>query len=159
MKRNGEFTITGADDIEKILSKMPYQLARRSMLSAFRKGAGMVRDDAKTRVPVDSGRLKKDIALRVPPRALRKTKETVLVLGVKKPSSRRAHLTEFGTGPRYQESTGRYTGSSPAKPFLRPALDSKGQRAAQIITDTLWENIQTIARQLRRNIKVSLRRK
>jgi hypothetical protein len=34
-----------------------------------------------------------------------------------------AHLYEDGTAPRYQHSTGKFTGEMPANPFLRPAWD------------------------------------
>jgi hypothetical protein len=34
-----------------------------------------------------------------------------------------AHLYEDGTAPRYQKSTGKFTGEMPANPFMRPAWD------------------------------------
>lgn len=34
-----------------------------------------------------------------------------------------AHLYEDGTAPRYQDSTGKFTGAMPANPFMRPAWD------------------------------------
>lgn len=39
-------------------------------------------------------------------------------------SAPQAHLNEWGTGPRHQDTTGRYVGEMPAKPFLRPAFDA-----------------------------------
>jgi len=33
-----------------------------------------------------------------------------------------AHLVEFGTGPRYNKA-GKFLGSAPAQPFMRPAFD------------------------------------
>lgn len=37
--------------------------------------------------------------------------------------SPRAHLEEFGTGPRFHKS-GKFTGAMSARPFMRPAWDS-----------------------------------
>lgn len=38
-------------------------------------------------------------------------------------------FVELGTGPRYQKKTGRFTGSMPASPFLRPAFGAKAKAA------------------------------
>ena len=158
MKKN-EFTITGGKEIARVLEKFPQIYVKKSMRSAFRAGAKPVLKEAQRRAPKDTHELENSIVIRVPTRRVSTSKEDVILIAIKKPASRRAHLSEFGTGPRYQESTGRYTGSSPAKPFLRPALDLKGTTAIGIILDRSWSNIKKIVRQLNKGEKVSLRRK
>ena len=39
-------------------------------------------------------------------------------------------FVERGTGPRVQETTGRRTGSMPARPFVRPAFDAQKSNVA-----------------------------
>ena len=39
-------------------------------------------------------------------------------------------FVERGTGPRVQKTTGRRTGSMPARPFLRPAFDAQKSNVA-----------------------------
>ena len=45
------------------------------------------------------------------------------------------HFVEYGTAPRTQKKTGRYTGAMPAQPFFRPAIDTnKGRIQNEVIT-------------------------
>lgn len=53
---------------------------------------------------------------------------------------------ELGTGPRVQKSTGRRTGSMPADPFLRPALDAQRDRAQAIFASEIRRRLMEIAR-------------
>lgn len=65
-------------------------------------------------------------------------------------------LQEFGTGPRRQKKTGRYTGAVPAQPFMRPAWE---QHKMQILNDfsrELWIQIDKSAKRLaRRSLKAA----
>lgn len=51
------------------------------------------------------------------------------------------HLVEYGTAPRTQKKTGRYTGSMPAHPFFRPAVDSNKGRVQNQVIEKLWNMI------------------
>lgn len=44
-----------------------------------------------------------------------------------------ARLFEFGTKPRFQKTTGRYTGVLPAAPFVRPSFDNNRDAALAAI--------------------------
>ena len=79
---------------------------------ALRDAAELVADEARRLVPVRSGALRRSITTTTPEKSMRPHTKQVFV-GFKPPTSRRAHLTEFGTR------------HSSAKPFLRPALDSR----------------------------------
>ena len=50
------------------------------------------------------------------------------------------HLVEYGTAPRRQKN-GRYTGSMPAHPFFRPAVDSNTGRIQNQIIEKFWSLI------------------
>lgn len=47
------------------------------------------------------------------------------------------HLVEYGTAPRRQKN-GRYTGSMPAHPFFRPAVDTNKGRIQNQIIEKFW---------------------
>lgn len=56
-------------------------------------------------------------------------------------SSPLAHLFERGTGPRFQKTTGRYTGLMPAEPFVRPAFDHQVGTVITVIKTELAADI------------------
>ena len=59
--------------------------------------------------------------------------------------ARTAHLFEFGTVFRRQESTGRPTGRMKITPFMRPAWDENKNKALIIISQQLWIEIKKTA--------------
>jgi HK97 gp10 family phage protein len=48
-----------------------------------------------------------------------------------------AHMIEFGTGPRVQKETGRFTGQVAPQPYLRPAFDETAGAVLDGIADDL----------------------
>ena len=73
------------------------------------------------------------------------------MVGLRKPFSPLAHLIEFGSAPRRQKTTGRFTGRMPANPFLRPALDELGGgKAAEIWAKAASRNFALQMRKLAR---------
>ena len=52
--------------------------------------------------------------------SVRKARKEGVIVG---PTHPLGHLFEFGTGPRTQTSTGRYTGIMSPRPFVWPAVD------------------------------------
>jgi HK97 gp10 family phage protein len=112
--------VQGADLIERALKTLPDKLARKVVTGALSAGARIIRDAAKSKVPVRTGALKRSIMVSTAKKATKQNGGKVVV-GFRKPTSRRAHLTEFGTE------------HSPAEPFMRPALDEKGDEAIKKI--------------------------
>lgn len=86
------------------------------MPPALVKAVILVEDEARRLVPVRSGALKRSITHTFP-RKGKRAHEVEVLMGFKPPISRRAHLTEFGTV------------HAAARPFMRPALDSKAGEA------------------------------
>jgi len=101
--------VSGLKDIQKVLDRLPAKIEKRVHKNGLRAAARVIAKDAKDRVPVDQGDLKDSIVV--------KTQRKRIVVGFEKPTSRRAHLTEYGTK------------HAKAQPFMRPALDAKGPEA------------------------------
>ena len=58
-----------------------------------------------------------------------------------------AHLAELGTLPRYVKSGG-FRGRMPAKPYARPAFDTKKGEALKVIGRNLKRNIDRLTKKL-----------
>jgi HK97 gp10 family phage protein len=106
-----EFTIKGAKEMEALLKKLGPVLASKIGDQALRAGAKVIVAEAKRLVPVRTGALRDSITIMV--RKPRNDKQRIVLMGFKRTASWRAHFVEFGTS------------HSAAKPFMRPAMDSK----------------------------------
>lgn len=51
------------------------------------------------------------------------------------PTDPLAHLFEFGTGPRFQKRTGRFTGVMPPQPYIAPADEQAAGRLETAIAN------------------------
>lgn len=164
----------GGKEFEELLSQLPPAVARRVSANALRAGGRIVRDDAKLRVPVKTGELKK--ALKV--RTVRKTQSPnhrtvrVGVLGKEGPL---AHLIEFGTSPHViapkrkkvlaDPVTGQVFGvkvahpGNPPQPYLRPAFDTKKGEVIKAIGKVLGEGIDKEAGKLAEKGRLATRRR
>lgn len=160
-----EVRIDGVDEVMKALEQLPVQLQKRALSAAFLRGASVVAQEARAQAhkqKIGNGGFVDSIKAVTIPRRRRigRDAETVALVALEKPLSRLAHIFEYGTGPRYRNSTkargkgkkgdheGGYTGQIVARPFLRPALDIAGVRAIEVIRGILAENIESIATQL-----------
>ena len=123
--------IEGLPRMRKQFKELSDKMQRRVLRGALRAAARPVLKDAKARVPVRTGALKKAIGVAVTV----KTVESTATIGVrrKRPGqpARRAHLVEFGT---------KHTS---ARPFLRPALDSKKEAVVRTLAEALKKQIDT----------------
>lgn len=136
---NTRMTVFGGRETEQILRELPKSVQRKALLRALRAGAKPILDDARSRVQSEtvrralgvvvtrSGQTGHQAALQVTPRrgGARGT-PTNLPLWI-----------EYGTNPRFQKTTGRYTGAMPARPYLRPAFDTKRRQALDAILGEL----------------------
>jgi len=115
---------------------------KRVASKVVRRAAAPIRADAKTRVPVKTGDLKRSIRtyVKVGRYAISGKVESRLPY---------AHLVELGTKPHYQtrklkhekkKRAVKHPGAKP-KPFLRPAFDSRKEESVGIAKKTLREEI------------------
>ena len=155
--------LEGFAEFDTMLKELGPKLARQAAGNALRAGARVIRDEAKLRVPVATGDLKRSIKVRTStPRDTRQRRVNVGVFGTEGPL---AHLVEFGSAPHTIEAKpGKVLADSktrkvfgrkvshpgtPPKPFLRPAADTKAGEALQVIGDTLGDAIIKIAQKQR----------
>lgn len=150
--------IEGLADLEKALAELPKSTARNTLVRALRKAAQPIANEAKSKVPVRSGKLRDSIIVTSKVRNLTGLKEygqTLQAGGSRKeagaalrgarragggegsraeisvgPTDPKAHLLEFGTI------------KMSAQPYMRPAWESKKDEAALSIKQELASEIE-----------------
>lgn len=134
------FTVTGLAELSKKLKEMPVKLARNGLRAAVNAGAEVIRKDAVSRVPVDTGRLKKSIYKKQIREKSNNLQQTFFVGARNGKKYRQAdkdayywRFLEFGTS------------KLPARPFLRPAFDARKNDAVDAIGRKLKERIDKYA--------------
>jgi HK97 gp10 family phage protein len=146
--------LTGFKEMDAVLRSLPTSTAKRvadramkAAMEPVAAAANGMRPKGKTAVIVNK-KLNKNQS-----REFRgKESETVRVMFVGSPSPR-AHLEEFGTGPRFHKS-GKYVGIMRARPFMRPAWDATRQQVLDRLAADLGREIEkTVARRARRAAK------
>ncbi len=123
------FDIRGADQLEEALKTIGPRVARRVGARAMRAAAKPIVQEAKRRVPVKTGKLKRSITAN--PKRTRVEKELMIQVGFKPPASSYAHLVEYGSVKQAPQ------------PFMRPALDAKAAEAIEEMGRVIWEGIES----------------
>lgn len=137
------------DDRELLrqLGRLEKVTQRRVTQKILRRSGAPIRADAKRRVPVKTGRLKRSIKTYTKIQRYRAE-------GRVESREPYAHLVELGTSAHFQKRKLRHEkrarrflhpGAKP-KPFLRPAFDSHKDEAVGIAKNTLREEIDKIAK-------------
>lgn len=134
------------------LSGVSESLARSMAVAAGQA----VRDEAKARAPVDTGKLKGALYLAY---SERRSRESTVVYSVtwNSKQAKHGHLLEFGHWQTHALYKGRdgewYVGAPlahpkwvPAHPFLRPAYEAVAPRMAQIMVDRGRERLPELLR-------------
>lgn len=136
------FTVVGLRQILKRLESLEPKKQKTAMQRAMLKAARPIVRAAKASAP-SSGKKRKNEAGRklnlkdnIKARAFRKLRKGE-ISAVKISNAPHAHLLEFGTQERVQESTGRRLGEGPAKPFLGPAVTANEDAFMQAFADEL----------------------
>jgi len=126
--------LQGFKSLSRALKQLPDKVAGKVIRSATLSGAGIIRKEARSRVSVDDGTLKKSISSKL------KDKSDTHVAYSVGPTNKAFYGTfiEFGTE------------HIRAKPFLRPAFDEKKGEAARKIEERLAKGIEKAAEKLRR---------
>lgn len=159
--------ILGGKALAKMLNELPLKIERNIMRSALRSGASVIAAEARRNVPNASGELKSTI--RTSSNAKRGMVEANVVVGITKKDKVTgvktkkgwyATFVEFGTAPHiikagkkkprlsFRDRNGvwrtvlevNHTGAT-AKPFMRPAFDSKGEEAVKAVADRICERL------------------
>jgi HK97 gp10 family phage protein len=131
-------TISGGRELDAFLQQLPVKVEKNILRAALRAGASEFRKDARQRVPVDDGDLKRSI------RVTARTKRGTVYAAVKAGGrlAPHAHLVEFGTKahkikPKKQKALAfggtvarevDHPGARP-QPFMRPTFDGGASSA------------------------------
>lgn len=145
--------IEGADQLVKDLLSVGLNV-KKSVVGAVRKGGRVIRNQAEANANAISQKPGKKVALRV-------RKRTDFVVGSIYPAKGHAELrlAEYGTPAGWRLATKRgpfkfYAGNrlivtraiqhpgTAARPWLRPAFDTKSSEAARVLGDTLKDAIE-----------------
>lgn len=148
-----EISVTGFQELKALLEQLPARVARNAVARAVYAGAVIVRNDARTRVTVKSGKLKRSIRIKRK-RARRGSFEVIYSVY---PKEFYGHFVELGTkahdikpknkGIVALGKDGRlgklvkHKGSK-AKPFLRPAFEENVPRIIEAMRVKLKEGIE-----------------
>lgn len=133
------FKIEGGKELDTALKQLGRDLEKKVAKSAVRAGATVIAKEARLHVPVESGTLKNSIRVVTRSKRTGDAVASVVTRSGKKYRSKNmdawyAPLVEFGTK------------NMPAKPFLRPALDSKGGDAIKRMSEIIQKRIAKLAK-------------
>lgn len=120
--------VFGEHIVANRLRGLPSKLIRKYVRAAYSRGATILAKEARRRVPVKTGALKRSITRKI---RVNQRQHYALV-GADYAIAPHQHLVEFGSAER-KRSSGGSTGASPPQPFLRPALENKKREIARVI--------------------------
>lgn len=156
--------VEGALEIEKALGKLVIKIEKNISRRAVGAAAKVLISEMKSRVPTRTGTLKRSIGMK----RMKIRKTVTVIIGPRTGNARRqregkngriikgsdgwyGHLVEFGTlnsrtrplapgSRRKSRKSGLSTGMQ-ARPFMRPAFDSKASAAIKKMADAYREGI------------------
>lgn len=148
-------SVDGAKELAEIFDELPKSLTDAVIKSAAKKALQPVAELAKATVVRDDGDLANSIAISTTlskrqKRMFRQKGEVAVYAGPSYPKGAAGHLIEFGTGPRYHKTTGKYVGVVQARPFMRPAWDSLSGKVLEVMRTEIWGTLQKAVARLRR---------
>lgn len=131
-----EFKIEGLDGVLRKMRELSPKLQKKGLVAAVRKGANIVRDDARNRAkqfddPSTPKPIWKEIVSKVNGRRGRQEGGVVMQVGI------RGGARKSGDNVFYWRFLEFGTSKMEARPFMRPALESKAEAATQAIVTEL----------------------
>ena len=138
--------IEGLDQIVKAMEQMADEIKGDPLRASLRKGVLPILNDARDRAPRDSGRLERNILSRpIPPKDMPANFSDGQEVFVR--SSRRKSKDDE-TNAWYWRFVEFGTKFVPARPFMRPAADSKRNQAMREFTDEMRKQVERTARRV-----------
>jgi HK97 gp10 family phage protein len=142
-------SLQGGRDLDRALQELAKTTAKRLARKAMADALSPVEAAAKDLAPKGpTGNLQKSVTIShklTPPQAAEAPREGQHVLhmyvGAAAP---RAHLVEFGTGPRRHKS-GKFVGVMPPNPWMRPAWDGNRDAVLARLGDAIRAQIEAFA--------------
>lgn len=149
--------INGWQAMGNLLKEFPERIQRDIVNSAASAGATLVKNRAKKNIKQNGSVVTGNLLNSVRSRKKKRTHGIYEVFTDK--SAPHAHLVEFGTGPRVLDKplevkignnwvTITHTGSMPAKPFFRPALDENHEEIMRKIAERMSKRMAAEAKKM-----------
>ncbi len=142
--------VEGLQELSQRISALNKTVANRVVRKAATAGARLIRDEAKSRVPVDTGLLKRNIVVK----KFRDQGPGNVRYGIGLVSSKavysnnKTNRRKGRVGQSYYQDKAFYghmvefgTRKMKARPFLRPAFESQKEKAVDIVKNTLKEEL------------------
>ncbi len=136
--------VEGLADLNRRLTQLPKAIQGRPLRTAVAAGGRVIQQEAKARVPVDTGLVRDRIRV-MSMRQEQRNARAEVVVGV-----RRVEKNTRRTDPFYWRFIEFGTRFKPARPFLRPALENKRTEAVDAIRERLAKRIEIEAQKLGR---------
>lgn len=129
--KTGTISITGLAELEKRLLDFPDRLAKNILAGAIRAGAAVIRDEARSKAPKDTGEMARDILIKKARGGNGLTFHVYVRSGKKsRLAGRKRNVSRDSFYWRFVEFG---TSKMGAKPFMRPAFDAKKTEAVERI--------------------------
>jgi HK97 gp10 family phage protein len=129
------FKIEGGKALDNALKQLGYDMEKKVAKSAVRAGANVIAKQARINAPLgETGTLKRSIKVVTRSKRTGDAVASVVTRSGKKYTAR-------GMNAWY---AGRVEFGPPAHPFLRPALDSKGDEAIKAMSEKIQQRIRKI---------------
>jgi HK97 gp10 family phage protein len=120
--------VSGFRELEQNLERTERAVSDGALVSANKKGAQIIAEGAKSRAPRRTGRLAESIDHEIDEASSSEVRERI------GPKVFYGGLVELGTA------------QTAAKPYLRPALDERGDAAVNATGKDLWARIRRVLR-------------
>lgn len=176
-----ELEVRGLKELEDTLNQLPAELQKKALATALRKAGKVIEDEAKMLAPRGSGELVNKIKTVVKVDVGKGGEATARIVS----GSRKSHLIEFGTAThnlqvkkkRVMAAISAYAGGrglkgnnqlgyivfgtraihpgTKARPYMRPAFDSKSGESLKVFTEQLREAIIKVVRAAYKKRKVN----
>lgn len=152
-----DIVVQGLRELDLALSGFPIKLQRKALTAALRAGGRLVRDVARGKVPVKSGKLRRSLRVTIVRKQGKYIARVVAGRRVKKDDPYYAWFVEGGTKRHEIRPKGRKSlflagvfaeqinhPGAQAKPFLGPALDEAAQAAVEAMGAVLSAEIEQL---------------
>lgn len=154
-----KFEMKGTRELDRALAQLPNALGKAVLRNTGKKALLPVAVGASRRAPRGRGRgphladsiiVGTRLSKRQRTRLKGGPRGVVLYVGPSGAPGSRAHLIEFGTGPRISPTTGKSSGQVAAQPFMRPSWEANKKRVLNTVGQELWVELAKAARRLSR---------
>lgn len=162
-----DIKVTGLSELQKLLDDLPGNIEKNVVRGGIRAAAKVVLEEAKRLAPVGGSNLPKGESpgdLRDSIRISMKVKKGLVTASINAGSNKAyyAHMVEFGTAQHFIKPKNRKSlfiaglmkeivdhPGAKAKPFMRPAIDSKAEEAINAMADYMRDRIAKEANKLK----------